>query len=56
MYRASLFYGRKGQSKLHIFKYYKLTFQVGLALLVISAVDLALWDLLGKVRIWLTVC
>lgn len=33
MYRASLFYGRKG-----------------LAIAVISCVDLALWDLLGKIR------
>lgn len=33
MYRASMFYGRKG-----------------LALAVISAIDLALWDLVGKIR------
>ncbi|KAI1384986.1 enolase C-terminal domain-like protein [Hypoxylon trugodes] len=33
MYRASIYYGRKG-----------------LALAVISAIDLAIWDLLGKIR------
>lgn len=33
MYRASMFYGRKG-----------------LPVAVISVIDLALWDLLGKIR------
>jgi L-rhamnonate dehydratase len=57
MFRASMFYGRKGMSccasSLFIILYTRnrvVANAVGLPLAAISVVDLAIWDLIGKIR------